>query len=160
MTDYAAYRQEQFALGLLYQDFIADLLLCRLGFPVVQYASQTYQQTFGESRSGVEIKFQGRLAETGNLWIEVGEKAHPRPGDYAPSGITARPYDNAWLWVTGDFEHVYGLAVSTLRLLKPRYTLIKNKTETSIGFLLSSADAQKYAAFVLAPTSPPPKMVT
>lgn len=153
MTDeeYEAYRRAKTEAALKYQDFVADLLLKTLGLPVVQYVSRHYQLKVGESRNGVEIKHDEMYATTGNLWIEVAEKAHPRPGDYAPAGIERD--DNTWLYVIGDYSTVFGFPKAYLRTLKEsnRYRVTPNRWGTSLGFLLPAAAAARYAAFILTP---------
>ena len=152
-TGYEAYRQNRFEQALLYQDFIVDLLLKTLGLAVVQYASRVYQTQIGESRTGVEIKFQDKYTKTGNLWIEVAEKARPRPGDYVASGVSDRAHDNAWLFVTGNYNSVFGFPKQLLQALSRsgRYALRENNTATSVGYLLPDEHARKYAAFILTP---------
>ena len=150
---YEVYRQNRIEQGLLYQDFVVDLLLHTLGLAVVQYASRVYQTQIGESRTGVEIKYQDMYKKTGNLWIETAEKARPRPGDYVPSGISNRAHDNAWLFVTGDYDTVFGFPKRLLQALDAsgRYPQRENNTQTSVGYLLPDGHARKYAAFVLRP---------
>jgi hypothetical protein len=150
---YADYYRVKLESGQLYQDFIVDLLLHTLGLAVVQYASRTYQITVGESRTGVEIKHDEKYAHTGNLWIEVAEKARPRAGAFVPSGIDRG--DNSWLYVIGNYDTVFGFPKTYLRALKEagRYRVRENLTHTSIGYLLPSQDAHKYAAFVLTPNA-------
>lgn len=154
-TAYDAYRQNRFEQALVYQDFVVDLLLQTLGLAVVQYSSCVYQTQIGESRTGVEIKFQDKYTKTGNLWIEVAEKARPRPGDYVASGIADREHDNAWLFVTGNYNTVFGFSKRLLQALSlsGRYPQRENNTKTSLGYLLPDADARKYAAFVLMPNA-------
>lgn len=154
-TAYDAYRQNRFEQALVYQDFVVDLLLQTLGLAVVQYSSRVYQTQIGESRTGVEIKFQDKYTKTGNLWIEVAEKARPRPGDYVASGIADREHDNAWLFVTGNYNTVFGFSKRLLQALSlsGRYPQLENNTKTSLGYLLPDADARKYAAFVLMPNA-------
>ena len=149
--DYRTYRANKIESALLYQDFVIDLLFDTVGLVVVQYASRAYQYAKGESRTGVEIKHDEKYQQTRNLWIEVSEKAHPRLGDYAPSGVYRQ--DNAWLYVIGDYETVFGFPKRLLQALarSDRYPLLENGTKTSKGFLLPDADAQRYAAFVLRP---------
>ena len=149
--NYDAYRANKIESGLLYQDFIVDLLLQTLGLAVVVYSSRLYQMQVGESRTGVEIKHDELFAKTGNFWIEVGEKAQPREGDFAPSGILRG--DNSWLYVIGNYDEVYGFQKTLLCGLHAsgKYRQLENKTHTSIGFLLPKARAQVYAAFILEP---------
>ncbi len=82
------YYKGKFEEGLKYQDFIADQL--RKADPciiVCAYSSRDYQNEHGESASGIEIKYDMKLKETGNLYIETAEKSHPDIPDYTPSGI-------------------------------------------------------------------------
>jgi hypothetical protein len=152
---YEAYRKAQLEDGLLYQDFIVSVAW-QAGIAIVQYASKTYQLKVGESRGGFEIKHDKKLAATRNLYIETAEKARPRPGEYAPSGIMR---DGHWMYVIGDYDVVYFLPNNLLRALfiatssagKPRYS--RTQTETSQGFLLPERDAKKYAALTLRPAA-------
>jgi len=149
--NYEAYRTNKIESGLLYQDFVVDCCWTLLGLAIVQYASRTYQYNVGETRTGAEIKHDEKFASTGNLWIEVGEKARPREGDYFPSGI--RRGDNSWLYIIGDYNTVFLFPVTLLRTLQEsgRYRIMENNTKTSTGFLLPAGDARRYAAAVLYP---------
>jgi hypothetical protein len=151
--NYDAYRHNKIETGLVYQDFICDLLLRTLGLPVVQYASKFYQQQVGESRTGVEIKHDERYARSGNLWIEVAEKAVPRPGPYAPSGIYRS--DNTWLYVIGNYDVVFLFGKTTLQNLvaSKRFPLLENGLKTSEGFLLPDAWARRCALAILTPAA-------
>jgi hypothetical protein len=153
MTNYSAYRQNKIESGLCYQDFVCDLLLHTLGLPVVQYASRFYQQQVGESRTGVEIKHDEKYVQSGRLWIEVAEKAEPRPGPCVPSGICRS--DNTWLYVIGNYDTVFVFPKTMLRALhgSGRYAVIGNWSQTSEGFLLPDAAARRYAACVLTPNA-------
>ncbi len=149
--NYEPYRQNKIESGLLYQDFAVDCCWNLLGLAVVQYASKAYQYRVGESKTGVEIKHDEKFAATGNLWIEVAEKARPRKGDYVPSGICRG--DNTWLYLIGDYDTVFIFAKSFLLALykAEKYPVFPNKTKTSMGFLLPFCDAKKYAAQILYP---------
>lgn len=148
---YAEYRKTKLESGKLYQDFVVDAAWNLLGLAIVQYASEIYQRTVGESRTGAEIKHDEQFAKTGNLWIELAEKAYPRDGPYVPSGIYRT--DNTWLYVIGDYDTIFIFAKTLLRALHQsgRWQVIENKTHTSEGFLLRAADAEKYAAMILRP---------
>ena len=146
---YQEYRAKQIQSGALYQDFITDLFASAVGIPISVYGSKQYQYAVGESRQGVEIKHDKKYALTGNLWIELGEKAAPRPGDYAESGINRS--DNTWLYVIGDYDIVFVFPKNVLRLVATRYKRRENNTATSVGYLLPDVDARKYAALVLTP---------
>lgn len=148
---YEDYRNKQIESALLYQDFVVDTMLNMLGFAVVVYSSKAYQQGVGESRTGVEIKNDKKYASTGNVYIEIAEKARPRPGAYAMSGIYRN--DNTWLYVIGDYDTIFIFSKRTLLLLHKsgRYKTITNGTATSEAFLLPDKDARAYAAAVLEP---------
>ena len=152
-SSYSAYYQRQLANGQLFQDFVVDTCWTHLGLAVVQYSSKVYQQAVGESRTGVEIKHDMKRKKTGNLWIEISEKARPRSGPYAESGIMRG--DNSWLYVIGDYDKFFIFAKSFLIALSKsgRYPIRENGTKTSCGFLLSEADAEKYAAAVVTPNA-------
>jgi len=110
---YDDYRDNKIESGLLYQDFIVDLMLQVLRFPVTTYSSRLYQTTVGEGPCGVEIKHDEKYATTKRLWIEVAEKARPRDGDYAPSGICRD--DNSWLYIIGNYDVVFVFSKVLLR---------------------------------------------
>jgi hypothetical protein len=150
-VNYSQYYKAKLEGALLYQDFVVDLLWNTIGLAVVCYSSKAYQQAVGESRTGVEIKHDEKFSKTGNLWIEVAEKAKPRPGPYAASGIYRD--DNSWLYVSGNYNTVFVFPKRLLQALAKsgRYKILENNTGTSQGYLLPEADARKYACVVLQP---------
>jgi len=152
--DYQAYRQNMTEAGLVYQDFVTDVLDRLLGLRVAVYGSRFYQLQKGESRTGVEIKFDQKYASTGNLYIECAEKARPRAGDYAKSGIWRG--DNTKLFVIGDYEAIFIFPLHTLQNLCRSGHYREVQTPTSIGFLLPSDDARLHAVWILAPDAPQP----
>lgn len=148
-TNYHEYRAAQIRDGMLFQDFVVDLAY-QHGLVIAQYASREYQMSVGESRTGVEIKHDKRMKETGNLCIETAEKAIPRPGPYAPSGIMRMDH---WLYAIGDYDTVFFLPSNILRALAGIEKYRKYETPTSQGFLLPVENGRKYAAFVLTPSA-------
>lgn len=150
---YEDYRKTQIEDGLLFQDFVVDAAW-QAGLAIAQYSSKTYQLSVGESRTGVEIKHDKKFKETGNLYIEVAEKANPRPGPFAKAGIMR---DGHWLYAIGDYDVIYIFANNLLRNLSGRKTATGEPyykqvcIPTSQGFLLPKADAEKYAALILRP---------
>lgn len=149
--DYEAYRQNKIESGCCFQDFVADLVLRETGIAIATYTSRLYQMRAGESRQGFEIKHDERYKQTGNLYIETAEKARPRPGAYAASGIFRN--DNTWLYIIGNYDEVFCLQKSLLRALahSGHYRIITNGTCTSQGFLLPGSDANRIAALILRP---------
>lgn len=152
-NQYEQYRNNKIESGQLYQDFVVDCCWNLLGLAVVQYTSKVYQHNVGDSKTGVEIKHDEKYASTGNLWIEVGEKARPRGGSYAPSGINRT--DNTWLYVIGNYNVIFIFSKRLLAALASsgRYELRENGTKTSEGYLLPGSDAEKYAAQILYPNA-------
>jgi len=65
--------QENYEKGLEYQDFIVEILAEKYGLIIPNYSSKKYQYDVGENKQGIEIKFDDRLKETGNLYIEIAE---------------------------------------------------------------------------------------
>lgn len=120
MNEYTTYREGCTDDADEFQDFVVDTILAHLKIPICVYSSKKYQYNKGESANGVEIKFDRKLAETGNLYIETAEKAQPRSGDYAPSGIFRS--DNTWLWIQGNREVLFIVPKKILLLLYEKKT--------------------------------------
>lgn len=98
------YYNEHLQAGLEYQDFVIDQLL-RCGIFIGTYSSRKYQNEKGESASGIEIKYDGRMKETGNVFIEVMEKSDARIENFTRSGIFRK--DNSWLYLVGDYDEAF-----------------------------------------------------
>ena len=152
-NDQQSYYKNKLESGQLYQDFVVDCCWELLGLAVVQYSSKVYQQLKGESRTGVEIKHDEKFASTGNLYIEVGEKAMFRGGDFTDSGIERG--DNTWLYVIGNYDTIFIFSKSLLKAMyrSGRYRVFEISMGTSRGFLVPKADAEKYAAQILFPNA-------
>jgi len=152
--DYSEYRKNTTKEGLEFQDYIVDLAW-QNGLVIAQYSSKKYQYSKGESRTGIEVKYDRQRKKTGNIYIEVEEKAEPRAGNYVASGIYA---GNHWLYLIGDYEVVYVFATKNLiRLWEAdqkrtgKRQLEAKEKPTSRGFLLSKWFADQHAALVLYP---------
>ena len=112
MTDYY---KECLKKGLEYQDFVLDQLRRMDGMPIFlgAYASEKYQYAKGESPSGLEIKFDDKLKETNNLFIEVKEKTDAANENFIDSGIMRN--DNSWLYLIGNYEQAFIFSRRVLR---------------------------------------------
>lgn len=141
---YYEYRREKDEQGQHFQDFVVELAWLH-GIVIAQYTSRVYQQRIGESRGGMEIKYDMQLATTGNVYIEYAEKAKERDGDFVDSGIMG---DN-WLYFIGNYDVVYVLSTRFLRQLKDHGNYRHIPKTTSKGFLLPKADAERYAALIM-----------
>lgn len=99
--------------GLEFQDFVADQLF-EHGLFVQYYASRRYQYERGESRQGVEIKFDSWCTKSQRLSIETAEKTRI-DGPWSPSGIYRK--DNTWLYVQGNYEVFFIFSKTQLQSL-------------------------------------------
>jgi hypothetical protein len=147
---YREYYKEKLEKGLEFQDFVTSLFF-QIGIAVIQYSSRRYQFERGENSGGIEIKFDDRLDETGNLYIECAEKSHPNNFRFMPSGIYR--LDNSWLYAIGNYRVVYVFLTRHLRWLHEKGYFAEKEIATSQGFIMPEAMAKKYAARVLNPSS-------
>lgn len=150
-TNYKQYREAQIRSSALYQDFVMEMCASHANLIIQVYGSKEFQWNVGESRQGVEIKFDDKMASTGNLWIEVAEKAEPREGAYATSGIYRN--DNTWLYIIGNYDTIFVFPKNILQMLHAakRYRELENSYKTSVGYLLPSTEAEKYACLIMKP---------
>ncbi len=136
------YYKDMLEKGLQYQDFVTSLLLKEIALPISTYSSKKYQISHGENAQGVEIKFDDKMCETGNVYIEVSEKSNANNTSYVPSGIYR--LDNTWLYVIGDYSVVYIFAKKFLILMHKTGKYRTVKIPTSQGFLIDCDDTSKY----------------
>jgi len=139
MTEYYGKMLEK---GKEFQDFITKALIHELGIPLSTYSSKEYQTNTGENVQGIEIKFDDRYKETGNIYIEVMEKSNPENERYVQSGIYRN--DNTWLYLIGDYNEVFIFGKKTLQGMYRSGKYKEITTLTSIGFLVDKKSADKY----------------
>jgi len=139
---YKEYYNECLQKGLEFQDFIATILLKEIGIPLSSFSSKKFQYSIGENLQGIEIKFDDKFKETGNIYIEVKEKSNPNNLNYVDSGIYRN--DNTWLYVIGNYNCVYIFGKKHLKLMYTSNKYKEIKKSTSVGFLINSVDADKY----------------
>jgi hypothetical protein len=140
------YYREQLEKGQQYQDFVSEKLY-DIGLPVMSYSSKKYQYEVGENKNGFEIKFDDKIKNTGNIYIEVSEKSDAKNKEYISSGIYRN--DNTWLYIIGDYKKIYIFSKKQLRKIyenSKKETFRKVITPTSKGFLIPA----KYAEETLA----------
>lgn len=140
------YYKDKFEAGLEYQDYVSDELR-KAGIFLGAYSSRKYQQERGESASGIEIKHDMRLAETGNLYFEIAEKSSPDIPDWTKSGILRE--DSTWLYLIGDYEQAFLFSKEQLKRIyyaksswKAR-GIVARMTQTSIGFTIPVKSVQE-----------------
>ena len=98
-------------------------------------------QYAGETEIGLEIKYDQRLKETGNIYIEYQEKRDEDDDDFFPSGILKQ--DNTKWWLIGDKQEHYFIHKDDLLKHFYKGKLEKRETPTSKAFLLSREEARK-----------------
>jgi len=140
------YYEEKLKQGLEFQDYVTNLLINEIGIPLSTYSSKSYQLK-GENRQGIEIKFDDKYKETGNLYIEISEKSDALNYKYVDSGIYRN--DNTWLYIIGNYEIVFIFGKELLKLMhkSSKYRVVN--TPTSNGFLIPNDDAYKYSLKVI-----------
>jgi hypothetical protein len=143
MTEYYAEKLQQ---GLEFQDFVTDILFNELFIPLSTYQSKKYQLR-GENKQGIEIKFDDRYKETGNLYIELSEKSNAMNLNFVDSGINRS--DNTWLYIIGDYNILYIFGKTILRGMYSSKKYKEVNIPTSKGFLISKTDAEKYALKII-----------
>ena len=141
------YYKDQLERGLLYQDFVYEIL-SRYGINTVAYSSRLFQQKLGENKAGIEIKFDDKYATTGNLYLEIAEKSNPANPRFIESGI----YRDCSEYVIGNYDIIFRLATSVLRLMHRAGKLRSVEIPTSKGVLLPGAEAERVAIAVYRPS--------
>ena len=139
---------EQLEEILIYQDFITIQLHKQLGWSLNQLASKKYNIEIGESLSGIEIKNDKKMAETGNLYIEIAE--HHYQEQFVKSGVYRD--DNTILWCIGDFDTAYIFVKKQLKYLcenYQKYGFKKIQTGNSIGILIPTSFFDAHDLYVI-----------
>ena len=114
------------------------------GIDIGLYYSKEGQYDKGESELGIEIKYDMRSLETGNLYIEYSEKSNPDNETWVKSGIFKK--DNTKYFITGTEEKFWVLDKEDLKDLYDKINqnnckhngcqLKKAKQGTSLGFII------------------------
>lgn len=126
----------------------------RFGLIVGLYSTQREQYEIGESRMGLEIKFDDLLAQTGNVYIEMYEKTRSTNKEYVEAGILR--CDNTLLYGIGNHREFYIFGKRTLRRVYEAFdrrmvpppadkAFVRRETPTSKGFTLQRSVAVSWA---------------
>ena len=134
------YYQDKLEEGQAFERFVGEEL-ARYGIVLRPYRTFREQVEFGENELGLEIKRDGEVHRTGNLWVEIEEKTYPTDPEWITSGIY-RPDNSRWYGI-GDEQQFYVFTKPTLQGLHRLglYTVRLNHRRTSRGFLMPVADA-------------------
>lgn len=126
--------------GEEYQDFVAIELWTR-GIAVHFNGSKKYQLEMGESPSGIEIKYDRLLEQTGNVFIET-ESLSKDGKRWVRGGITKE--DNAWLYCIGNRKELYIFGKKQLQMMADKLGWFiqkgyveKKVTPTAKGFIIT-----------------------
>lgn len=100
------------------------------------YTTRDDQYMHGDMHPGIEIKYDARHHQTGNIYVEVAEKHHAEQDRWIPSGIRCRS-DAHW-WIIGDYRTYYHFRRVDLQTFQDSGVcpVIEIALGTSRGFLL------------------------
>ena len=139
-----SYYAEKLKQGLDYESFVKAIIANELFIDIDFYKTYEDQINQGESKQGIEIKFNSEINKYNSIWIEIKERSRTdRP--YNWSGIYRN--DNTWLFVCGDYKQIYIMSKKYLRMLHKTIYLNKVKEisrHTSIGFRMMLPEVNKY----------------
>jgi hypothetical protein len=132
------YYTDKLAEGQKFEEYIKKVFFERFTI-YLDFTGKENQIKIGETLQGIEVKFDNKYKETGNVYIEVAEKTNPDNPEYVKSGIYRE--DNTWLYVIGDYQTLYMFSKKHLKLLKDKCQSVI--TPTSMGFLVPEELAKK-----------------
>jgi hypothetical protein len=138
-TKYPDGRYATFEDGKAYEEFVASKIKYLFGITLHFYKGKT-EQLKGENAEGVEIKFDARMKDTDNIYIETAEKSKGNNLNYYPSGIF-REDNSCWFWI-GDYKQAFVFEKKTLQKAILDSDLKKVETLTSQGILINIEQAK------------------
>lgn len=135
--------KSSFAVGIAYQEKIAEFLLRVKNFEIHYYDKKDDQYTKGESQEGIEIKFDKWIPKSNRISIEVGEKTSLRCPVFSPSGILRN--DNTKFYIQGYDDIAWMFRKSDLQkyFRERNPIIIDNNPPTIQKFYLSTVQADK-----------------
>lgn len=102
-------------LGDEYMDLITTTLFYEKGISLNAYMSRKYQFNVGESLSGIEIKHDSKITQTGSIYFESMAVKKDKKG-LVEGGILRK--DNTWLYIIGTDNRAYAFSK---KLLQAKY---------------------------------------
>ena len=139
------YYDDKYNDGHKFEEYVVNELK-EEGITITLTKSFKDQIEIGESFEGYEIKFDDKLKETGNLWIETHERRN-KDKEYVKSGIFRD--DNTIKYIIGDYLRIFIFDKETLKDLVKQKEIKENNRKTSKGFLLSTIEAFDYAERII-----------
>lgn len=134
---------DSFKKGREYEDFIISVWPKIYPFRKLTRLEGKIKQWTGETEEGIEIKFDDRKKTTGNIYIEMQEKAEIGNEKYALSGIYKN--DNSRMFLVGDYKEFFLFSKQKLLWLDkldPPFIRRPKPTESSIGFCIPVENAR------------------
>lgn len=139
-----SYYAEKLAEGKKYEEFLSPYLSKHFGVEVKCYQTKKEQLT-GENDAGIEIKFDGRMSETGNIYLELLEKTNEK-FRWTMSGIFRS--DNSTRYAIGNYNLCWVFDKRKLQTLFLNgdlgYDVISIGEKTSRGILVGIWNAAKH----------------
>ena len=139
------YYTEKLKEGNEYENFVVNILK-KHDIKLTLTTTFEDQINIGETLEGYEIKFDDKLKETGNLYIETEERTN-KEKQYVPSGIFRD--DNTIKYVIGNYDIIFIFNKTILKDLYKIKKILENHRETSKGFLLSRSEGFGYCDTVI-----------
>ena len=137
---------QHYKQGVEYENFIEDLFLERLHIKLFFYKSKHFQNKVGETHQGIEVKFDDRIKETGNIYFEYEEAC--KTSGCIPSGVFKQ--DNSWLYVIGDYSTIYVFSKNRLiNFLTNSKDVRKVEAQSSKGYLVKKELAETIAEKII-----------
>ncbi|MCC0632051.1 hypothetical protein KGF47_18295 [Clostridioides sp. ZZV13-5731] len=127
-----------------------DHKFLEFGVDIGLFYNEEGQYSKGECEAGIEIKYDMKSKETGNLYIEYAEKLNSHNKDWVNSGIFKN--DNTRYFLIGTKELFWILRKRDLLDLYEELNqsrgvsgcrMVKAKRDTSLGFIISKEKANK-----------------
>lgn len=128
--------------GRKYERFIKAYFWIYLGIRLHLFDTYDEQMKYGETQEGFEIKYQRKMKETGNVYIETVAIPNIYTKREVPGALFRN--DNSHTWIMGDYKEFWTVQLRTLlRLYEDRvYRIIRCKYGE--GYLIPKRDLHKY----------------
>ncbi len=136
------YYKDKLAEGQRYESFVMSRWPEVYPNRTLTIRDSKYAQLKGETEEGIEIKYDGRMEDTGRVYIETQEKTHVDNEKYIESGIYRN--DNSKLFLIGNMTQWFMFSKDKLvwlDRLDPPF-LYRVQTPTSIGFCIPVENAK------------------
>lgn len=140
-----AKHENEFQRGLIFQDFVLEVLSKNYGLVFQVFSSRAYQWGVGEGVQPFEIKLDDGCIKYGRLSIEIAEKSKKDRFYWSPSGIL-RP-DNTIFYIHGNKEKFWVFFKKHLQyVFEKEHPVVTEKFGTICTFYIPVERARKLGA--------------